>query len=497
LAPLGCGNSQGGGTVDASTDRHSTDGGPNDAATDGGADAQLWPTPPAWNAKVTPPASDTAATAARAACKFKRGDMPAATVNPSFPLDAQNPIQNIVVLMQENRSFDTYMGHLYKYEGKTATEIDSAPDDTTVPNSMGMPEPYRHGPQLCFADTDHSWRGSHLDWDNGKNDGFYIVNNNTMLNEAGVNLLDGDRALWWYDQRDLPYYYSLYSTFAISDSYFCALLGPTYPNRDFLYAATSLGVTDSSFPNLSKYGYQTVPTNFVIFDELAQRGTPFTIFAEATPGVETAVGPAGLLRYGALKPVSLLSDFFAQAKAGTLPAVSFVDPNFLDEGPLGDDEHPSAQIQIGQHATWKVIDAVLKSPQWAHTALFLTYDEGGGEYDHVPPPDACAPDNIAPLLYGTDKGTPGGFDRYGFRVPVVIVSPYAKKNFVSHTVYSHTSITRFIEAKFKLPALTARDANADPFSDMFDWTDPPFVKPPTFAEPKIDEAAVKFCAATY
>jgi phospholipase C len=488
---LACSSSQHGGPVDASTDSHTSD-----VTTDAGAEGgQLWPTPAAWNAHVTPPASDSVATAERAACKFKRGDMPAASVNPSFPLDADNPIQNIVVLMQENRSFDTYLGHLYKYEGKTIADINSAPDDTTNPNAMDQPEPYQHAPQLCFADPDHSWYGSHHEWDNGKNDGFYTTNNFTMIDDAGVNLLDGDRVLWWYDQRDIPFYYSLYSTFAISDSYFCGLLGPTYPNRMYLYAGTSFGVTSSAFPDVSKY--PTVPTNLVVFDELAQRGVSFNIFAESSPGVAIVLGPAGIARYGSLEPITTLTNFFDRAKAGTLPAVSFVDGNFVGEGPDGDDEHPPAQIQVGQDAVWKVVNAVLTSPQWAHTALFITYDEHGGEYDHVAPPDACAPDDIAPILTGTDIGTPGDFTRYGFRVPVVVVSPYAKKSFVSHTVYSHTSITRFIEAKFKLPALTARDANADPFSDMFDWTSPPFVKPPTFAQPSVNMSALTACEATY
>jgi phospholipase C len=485
-----CGTSQNGGPADASSDVRKAD-----ATSDAGAEASLWPTPAAWNAKTPRPSSDSAATAARAACAFKRGDMPAATVNPSFPLDAENPIQNIVVLMQENRSFDSYFSHLYKYAGKTAADISSAPDDTTNPNSVGQPEPYQHAPQLCFGDTDHSWHGSHEEWDNGKNDGFYITNNGVMVDDAGLNLQDGDRSLWWYDQRDIPFYYSLYSTFATSDSYFCGLLGPTWPNRMYLYAATSLGETDNVWPDISKY--PTPPSNLVVFDELAQRGVSFGLFTESTPGVSVILATGVIDRYGRLEPVSSVVDFLARAKAGTMPPVSFLDPNLVSEGPGDDDEHPPAQIQIGEDFVWKIVNAVMTSPQWAHTALFITYDEHGGEYDHVPPPSACAPDDIQPILAGGDVGTVGDFTRYGFRVPVVVVSPYAKKGFVSHTTYSHTSITRFIEAKFKVPALTARDANADPFSDMFDWTSPPFVKPPTFPEPPVNESAVTFCEATY
>jgi phospholipase C len=457
-----------------------------DAGPEAAGDASKWPTPPAWNAHVTRP-SDTAAAAGRASCQFKRGDLPAATLGPSFRLDADNPIQNIVVLMQENHSFDTYMGHLYKYEKLTTADIDSAPDDATNPDSMGQAQPYQHGPKLCFADTDHSWHGSHEEWDNGKNDGFFLTN------DTGTGVNAGGRALWWYDQSDIPFYYSLYSTFAIADQYHCALLGPTWPNRMYLYSATSFGVTSSVFPDLTKY--PTVPSNGILFDELEQRGVTWNIYAESSPGLGVVL-PLVSERYGD-GIVKNLDQFYAQAKAGTLPQVTFVDANYIGEGPEGDDEHPPAQIQIGENFMWKVITSVLASPEWPHTAMFLTYDEHGGEFDHVPPPSACAPDDIAPILTGTDVGTAGDFTRYGFRVPMVLISPYAKKSYVSHAVYSHTSITRFIEAKFKVPALTARDANADPFTDMFDWTAPPFVHPPTFAEPPVNAAEVTYCESTF
>jgi phospholipase C len=496
IAGLACSSSSNpAGPKDASTDVAS-DRSLNDAPSDGGTDSETgpWPTPPAWNAMPAKPASAAAAASARAACTFKRGDLPRATLDPTFPLGDENPIENVVVLFQENRSFDSYLGHLNAFAHRT--DINSAPDTTTNPDSMGHPHPYQHAPALCFADTDHSWKGAHVEWDNGKNDGFYLQNNGTMLDDAGVNLLDGDRALWWYDQTNIPFYYSLYSTFAISDAYYSALLGPTYPNRDYLYAGTSFGETTNDFPTFSPEQGK-VPSNLVIFDELAQRNVSFNIFAESSAGVGTVLGPLYFSRWNPLRPISSLTEFFAAAKAGTLPHVSFVDPGLASEGPDGDDEHPPAQIQVGQQAVWKIVNAVMTSPQWAHTALFISYDENGGEFDHVPPPPACLPDGIAPILTGTDVGTPGTFDRYGFRVPIVIVSPYAKKAFVSHNVYSHTSIIRFIESKFTLPALTARDANSDAFSDMFDWTSPPFVKPPSFPEPTVDESAVTTCEALY
>lgn len=108
------------------------------------------------------------------------------------------------------------------------------------------------------------------------------------------------------------------------------------------------------------------------------------------------------------------------------------------------------------------------------------------------------PDSVAPIFTGAyDQSAGGNFTQYGFRVPLVAVSPYSKKTYVSHTVYSHASITRFIEAKWKLPALTARDANADPFTDMFDRQSPPFMTPPVFPEPTINPSAVALCVAEF
>jgi phospholipase C len=122
-------------------------------------------------------------------------------------------------------------------------------------------------------------------------------------------------------------------------------------------------------------------------------------------------------------------------------------------------------------------------------------DEHGGLYDHVPPPKARPPDDIAPMLSSSD--TPGDFANYGVRVPLIVVSPYAKAHFVSHAVYDHTSITRFIETRFKLPALTGRDANADPLTDMFDFKKPSFSKPPPLPSPVVDPQKLANCIQPY
>jgi phospholipase C len=125
--------------------------------------------------------------------------------------------------------------------------------------------------------------------------------------------------------------------------------------------------------------------------------------------------------------------------------------------------------------------------------MFITYDEAGGLYDHVPPPPACPPDATPPA----QDGDLGGFDRYGFRVPLFVVSPFARARFVSHAVHSHASLLRLIEAKHGIPALTARDANSDALLDMFDFAAPPFATAPDFPEPPIDQAKLEECRARY
>ncbi|HEY8087479.1 MAG TPA: alkaline phosphatase family protein, partial [Polyangiaceae bacterium] len=187
----------------------------------------------------------------------------------------------------------------------------------------------------------------------------------------------------------------------------------------------------------------------------------------------------------------------SQAQGGTLPQVAFVDAIFGHDGPTQTDEHPPADIQFGQQFVSSMVQALLASPQWPVSALFFTYDEHGGYYDHLPPPPACKPDTIEPAL-PTGDTTGGHFDRYGVRVPMVVVSPFARRAFVSHTVYDHTSITRFIEAKFRLPALTARDANANPLMEMFDFANPAFVTPPVLPPaPDPDTSGVTDCVGTF
>jgi phospholipase C len=145
------------------------------------------------------------------------------------------------------------------------------------------------------------------------------------------------------------------------------------------------------------------------------------------------------------------------------------------------EENP-ADIQLGEAFSSAVVNAVMHSPAWPRTALLFMYDEHGGYYDHVPPPRAIPPDDIPPGV-APAPGAPAAWDRYGIRVPAYVISPWARRDYVSHVVHDHPSVLRFIETKFNLGALTRRDANADNLLDCFDFHRPGFLEPPTLAAP--------------
>jgi phospholipase C len=191
--------------------------------------------------------------------------------------------------------------------------------------------------------------------------------------------------------------------------------------------------------------------------------------------------------------VQPLSQYFADAAAGTLPQVAFVEPTYIGTVTQESDEHPPANIQLGQQFTANIVDALMKSPNWSSSAFFLTYDEHGGYYDHVAPPPAPVPDGIPPMLGPAD--TPAAFDHYGVRVPFVVMSPFSKPHFVSHRVSDHTSILAFIERRFGLDPLTQRDAKANALLDYFDFAHPAFRKPPRLPAATIDPTKAAQCAA--
>jgi phospholipase C len=170
--------------------------------------------------------------------------------------------------------------------------------------------------------------------------------------------------------------------------------------------------------------------------------------------------------------------FLADCASGSLPSVSIVSPGvnrYTEENP--------ADIQLGEAYSASIINAVMQSPAWPRTVLLFMYDEHGGYYDHVAPPAAIPPDDIPPAV-APAPGAPAAWNIYGCRVPAFVISPFARRNYVSRVVHDHTSVLRLIETKFNLGALTRRDANASNLLDCLDLHGrPPFLEPPVLARP--------------
>jgi phospholipase C len=233
-----------------------------------------------------------------------------------------------------------------------------------------------------------------------------------------------------------------------------------------LIAGTSAGMTDDigtgAFNAVQDATLPLPAGGTTIFNQLDLHGISWANYVVNYPtGATPLLFPANDAGTEAVhhKP---FDQFLTDAAAGVLPAFSLLDPDYSTQS----QENPQ-NIVVGEAVLAKVVDALGQSPLWQRTLFVLVYDEHGGYYDHVPPPPAIPPDSIPPVVQPTES-TYDGFARFGFRVPSVIVSAYAKPNHVSHVVYDHTSILAMVERKWNLPALTYRDANANDLTDFLD-----------------------------
>lgn len=287
----------------------------------------------------------------------------------------------------------------------------------------------------------------------------------------------------YYDGTDLPYYYFMASNFATSDRWFAPMPGNSAPNRMYSVAATTHGHAHD--PGTFDSG--VVKNIFQLLDDAGVTWKIYTHKMDPTTGT-----PATVLNrfqpYASQHQANLVdaSQFLTDAQNGTLPDVAYIE-----EAP-GKDEHPGAtqsgnihsgnSVQAGALYASQLINAVMTGPNWKDTVFFLTFDEGGGLYDHVKPMDTVSPDGIPPQdLYDTDIkyiNPQTNFTRSGFRVPLMVISPFAKKNFVSHTPADYTAVLKFIETRWKLPSLTARDAAQIDMTEFFDFAKPPWTAPP-------------------
>ncbi len=385
---------------------------------------------------------------------------PGSIPNPKLPIgtDTLPQIEHIVVLMMENHSFDDHFGMLKRGDGFKLGS-DGLPLDANPYTDGNLLKAF-HMPSTCQLHSvpSQAWDASHTAYDNGLNDGFVTAS--------------GPAAMGYWDSTDIPYYYSLGQVFPVADRWFCSVLAQTYPNRRFLMAGTAAGIVSTTTASL----LAPTPPNGTIFDRLNAHHITWKDYYSDLPAV--AVIPDVLKKNP--KNIAKASQFITDAAAGKLPSVSFVDPNFSHQS-----EEDPQDIRQGERFAAAIINAAMHGKAWSKTLLILTYDEHGGYYDHVAPPAAIKPDNIPPEIT-VPPDLPGGYDRYGFRVPSVIVSPYARRNYVSHVVHDHTSILKLIETKWNLPAMTFRDANADNLLDSLDFkSKPAFLKPPKLAAPAL------------
>lgn len=389
------------------------------------------PDPPGLGCGVVIPPDDLAAE--RAACTFGTGDRSGSTLGLDGATAAAIPIRHVIIVMKENRSFDHLLGKLHD---RGVPDVEPVPASFMNADASGQPVYPFHAATTCTPyDPDHQTAAIAWCVDGGRMDGF-------VASAASSTGSDGTFVMGYLDEPDLPFYYWLARTFALGDRHFAPFASGTYPNRDFLVFGTSAGVVDTGivFP---------APSTPSILQLLIAAGYTWGVYTDGTP----LSGTLNWTRDPHTPGVRSMTRFFSDLDGGTLPNVAFVDGVDATE-----DDHPPADLQVGEAFVKRIYDHAIASPQWSRTAIFWTYDEAGGFADHVPPPPGCDPGFLS-SPYGR-----------GPRVPFVVVSPWARRGYVSHTVRDHTAITRFIETLFGLPALTARDANSDALLEMFDFS---------------------------
>jgi phospholipase C len=453
-------------------------------------------------------------------------------------------INHIVFMVQENRSLDHYFGALQAYRtannypntfeglpqfnnppGPVATnpgcdpafpfQQSPAPFNDCVTAINGAIDPaaplvqsYKLQTQ-CVENPSPSWNEAHTAWNvanplsmTATMDGFvhaaaHDIRTSQYLSPGETapppeSDFNGIRAIGYYDQDILPYYYFMASNFATSDRWFSPVMSRTQPNREFLIAATSLGHVYPPPGAGEDTGGSTQFTNRTIFQSLQEAGISWRVyvtdsqFGSLPPHTELGMYTFANSHTDHFVPAT---QFLDDVKNGTLPAVSEIDPGFAsgnDEHAGQDDSKPGARIQAGAHYVANIINTLMNSPSWKDTVFILTWDEAGGFFDHVQPQPTVSPDGIKPvdLKTGdvcsdpTKQGPTCDFVFTGFRVPIIVISPFSRKNFVSHTVADHTAILKLIETRFNLTNLSARDLAQMDMTEFFDFT-APWLTPPS------------------
>jgi phospholipase C len=392
-------------------------------------------------------------------------------------------INHLVVLMLENRSFDHMLGYLYTgsgnappvdppFAGLTGTE--SCPDSNGNPVSVYPITPST--PNAYFmpgADPGEGYKATNSQlWGSvtapasptpAAMTGFvkdYAYTLGWQATDPGWSVLPGTTAnmiMGCFTPAALPVLSALATGYAVCDYWFASVPTETMPNRAFVCAGTSMGQVDDKTKTFA------APS---IFAALGRAGQTWAIYgynqrplsADTFTDIATSTGGT----------IGLFTDFQAAAAAGTLPNFTFMEPSWPS---TGNSQHPNYDVSLGEQLIHDVYEALRSGPGWAQTLFVLTYDEHGGCFDHVPPPwGATPPDSAVEVPYNF------GFDRFGVRVPTVLISPLIEPGTVYRTAgptpLDHTSILATVEQRWNLAPLTARDAAAPAFGSVLTLTTP-------------------------
>jgi phospholipase C len=375
------------------------------------------------------------------------------------PRDLLAGIDNFVVVMLENRSFDHLFGALAfdrDYPGRL--RVDGLRGGESNLGLDGRPVvAERRTCDIVATDLRPGWDRSHEAWSGGRNDGF--------VRAAPEHL--GRDIMAYHDRTLAPYHYALADRYTVCDRWFASVLGSTWPNRFFLHAGTA-GGRKGNQPFLLG-GPRTV------WEALAARGIPGRCYQGGLLAwYSMAFLGKSLTGRGKVLPLGI-ERFFRDARQGTLPAFSIIDPDFQIN-----DLHPPRRLVFGEAFLASVVRALEESPQWGRSLLVITYDEHGGFFDHVPPPAA-------------PEGHPE-FRQLGFRVPALVVGPTVRRGAVVSTPFDHTSVLATLRTRFGIESLAPR---MDAAQDLSPCIDPALVAegPRTRDFPAFDLCASELHAA--
>jgi phospholipase C len=327
----------------------------------------------------------------------------------------ETPIEHLVVACQENRSFD----HYYGYAPQVQAAGFGPPAGYSQPDGQGGSVAPFEFTALSTPDIDHSWNAVHGEWDSGAMDGFYTT--------------DGINCMGYYTASELPFYYSLFDNSALCANYHCSLLGPTWPNRFYFAAGTSGGITTNGIWGYGVFDYP------IILDLLDAAGVSWRIYNMNWDSVPFGNTDNVFVFWQNFahdqRTLGSKGSFLNDARLGRLPQVSWLVSSFAHHK----DEHPPADVSVGMGLQEELITGLRESPLWQSSAYLLTYDEHGGYFEHVPPPQ---------------------LDAYGLsiRVPLWVISPFAKTGPVQSALPAeHSSTLKLIEALHGLPTLASQN----------------------------------------